>query len=392
MKIALCVRYDCNNYGSMLQILATQNSLSSIGFDYEILRYDKMTPGLVFTSIPRLFNADFIEGKFRRVKKKILKNIHSDVKKGDDIRKKRFSDYRIKYIGPFSKIHKGYDAIVSAASEYDAVLVGSDQLWAPAGLESNYYNLIFVPDDIIKISYATSFGVSAVPTSQKKKTAYYLNRIDYISVREQSGAKIVKELTGKNAVVAADPTLMLTKGEWDNLIPFEQLYKDKYIFAYFLGNNEKHRQIINALKEKTGLKVVTCPHMDSYNKVDINFGDIQRYDTGPEEFLNLIRGAEYIFTDSFHGTIFSILNHKQFLTFERFKNSDKLSKNSRIESLLDSLSLQQRKISSFDVFDILKKLKEPIDYDLVDKKLENIRQTTFSFLNDALISIKKKKN
>lgn len=384
MKVALCVRYDCDNYGSMLQILSTQNSLKKFGVQYEILRYDKITPLFLLRSISRLFNADFVRGKGAIIKKKYMLKNHPDVNNGDAIRRKKFSEYREKYIGPYSRMLRGYNSIVEAASEYDAVMVGSDQLWAPAGLESNYYNLIFVPDGVRKISFATSFGVSEIPPRQKKKTANYLKRIDYISVREVSGAKIVKELTGRDAVVAADPTLMISKEEWDKTFPPKRIINEPYIFAYFLGDNIEHRRIVMNLKKLLGYKVVTCPHLDSYIDADNGFGDIQRYDTDPEDFLNLIRYADYICTDSFHGSIFSLLNHKQFATFRRFKENDKLSKNSRIESLFTTLGVQDRLFSSYDHRELLDILNKTIDYSSVDLHIEILRNETTDFLEKAL--------
>lgn len=388
MKVALCVRYDCNNYGSMLQIFATQQSLKAIGYDYELLRYDKVTisPSFVLNSLPRLFNADFVRGKLARIKKAYKKRRHQDVLTGDSIRRRRFAEYRNKYLGPYSPVFKGYDSICDAASKYDAVMVGSDQLWAPAGLESNYYNLLFVPDDITKISYATSFGVSQIPKKQIKKTAAYLKRIEYISVREVSGAKIVKALTGRDVVVAADPTLMLTQEEWCESFPPKELFAEKYIFAYFLGDNQEHRGLVNELGRLTGYKIICCPHLDSFIEADCGFGDVQRYDTDPEDFLNLIRGAEYICTDSFHGSIFSILNHKRFVTFNRFKSTDKLSKNSRIDSLFEKLGIEDRRNRSTTAKDLLDQLNAPIDFTEVEDRLEEIREETKKFLRNALLS------
>lgn len=388
MKVALCVRYDCNNYGSMLQIFATQQSLKAIGYEIELLRYDKniLTPSFAIKNLPRLLNTDFVRGKIARINKKIKKRRHQEVFSGDSLRRSRFAEFREKYIGPYSPVYKGYDAICVAANMYDAVMVGSDQLWAPAGLESNYYNLLFVPDNIKKISYATSFGVSTIPRSQIKKTAAYLNRIDFLSVREISGAKIVKELTGRDVVVAADPTLMLTREEWCELFPPKELYTEKYIFAYFLGDNQEHRNLVNELKKLTGYKIICCPHLDSFREADCGFGDVQRYDTDPEDFLNLIRGAEYICTDSFHGSIFSILNHKHFVTFNRFKSNDRLSKNSRIDSLFEKLGLEDRRNRATTAKDLLDQLNASINYTEVESRLEEVRKETEEFLRNALLS------
>lgn len=383
-KIGLIVRYDCNNYGSMLQILATQKSIEKYGRDYEIIRYDKFTPAFYIKSLSRIANRDFLRGKVQRFKKKIMMSKHKDLQRLNSLRNKKFSEFRNKYIGPYSVVYKGYNNLSNGALSYDAVMVGSDQLWAPAGLESNYYNLMFVPDHIRKISYATSFGVSSIPSNQREKTKKYLDRIEFISVRENSGKGIVKELTNRECVVAADPTLIFNCAEWEEMIPSKKIIDGDYIFAYFLGNNIEYRKVINELSKLTGLRIVSCPHMDSYNKSDIGFGDIQRYETGPEDFLNLIRGAKYVCTDSFHGTIFSLLNRKQFVTFNRFSDNDNLSKNTRIDSLFDILNLNERRCYDILPNELLNKLDTIINYADVESRLERLRNSTKVFLQEAL--------
>ena len=112
---------------------------------------------------------------------------------------------------------------------------------------------------------------------------------------------------------------------------------------------------------------------------DENFGDYKLYDVDPTKFVNLIRNAEYICTDSFHGTVFSILNHKKFMTFNRFDESSKNSRNSRIDSLCNQLNIEDRRYKQ----DILKIEKE-IDYQSIDKKIEKLREDSYIFLKNAL--------
>ena len=381
-KVGLCVRYDCDNFGSMLQILATQKAIKQVGWEYEIIRYDKMTPMFYLTNVTRIFNPYFMKGKIESFeKKRKLKNFPK-LQRGNAVRNNCIANYRKQFIGPYSKIYKGYDNLVKGAVNYDAVVVGSDQLWTPAGIKSKFYNLLFVPDKIKKVSFATSFGVGEVPSSQRKMTAQYLERIDSISVRETRGAEMVKELTGREVTVALDPTLLFTGEEWRSIFPEYRVIKEPYILAYFLGSNEEHRDAVEQLKKETGLKIVTIPFMDMFVERDLTFGDEQLFEIGPIEFLNLIRGAEYICTDSFHGTIFSILNHKKFITFNRTNNNDKQTRNSRIDSLFGLLGLEQRRYQTgVKLSDVIDK---PIDYATVDKILTGLRKKTFKFLDSAL--------
>lgn len=381
-KLGLCVRYDCDNYGSMLQIYATQEIIKRMGWNYEIILYDKKTPIFMIKNITRLFNPYFLNDKLMIFKKKIKLKRYKDVELENQVRANRFSEYRKKYIGPYSHVYKGYKNLNIGAQNYDAVMVGSDQLWTPAGIKSKFYNLIFVPNDIRKISFATSFGVNNIPNSQRRMTSYYLNRIDYLSVREINAQRIVKDLTGKESVIALDPTLVLSGSEWGKIFPKKQIIDGPYIFAYFLGTNPMHRDVVKRLGEKTHLKIVTCPHMDDFVECDLTFGDKQLYDIDPIDFLNLIRGATYICTDSFHGTVFSILNNKKFLTFNRYDSRDKQSKNSRIDSLCDLLGLEDRRFTKIEY--VLENIENEIDYSSVELKLEKLRKNTISFLSEAL--------
>lgn len=383
-KAGLCVRYDCDNFGSMLQILATQKAINQAGWDYEIIRYDKRTPLFYLTNVTRLFNPYFMKGKIETFEKNRKLKGYPEVQKGNSVRNGCINKYRKKYIGPYSDVYRGFGNLVKGAEKYDAVIVGSDQLWTPAGIKSKFYNLLFVPDRINKVSFATSFGVGEVPSSQKKMTTQYLERISHISVRETRGAEMVKELTGRDVTVALDPTLLFTGDEWKSIFPEERVIDEPYILAYFLGSNEEHRDAVEQLKKDTGLRVVTIPFMDVFVERDLSFGDERLFEVGPIEFLNLIRGAEYICTDSFHGSVFSILNHKRFITFNRTNSSDKQTRNSRIDSLFGLLSLEQRRyqpgMKLKDVIDMT------IDFDIVDQKLVELRKETLGFLDRALNS------
>ena len=153
---------------------------------------------------------------------------------------------------------------------------------------------------------------------------------------------------------------------------------ESYVFCYFLGTNEEHRKIANEFKAKTGLKLVTCPFLDNYVGCDLEFGDVQLFDMDATDFVNLIRHAEFVLTDSFHGSVFSILNHKKFMTFNRF-NTGANSRNSRIDSLCTLLGLSERRYNG-NVMNV----KEDIDYNAVEEKLEKLRAESAKYLEDAL--------
>ncbi|WP_010237904.1 polysaccharide pyruvyl transferase family protein [Clostridium arbusti] len=380
-KLGLCVVIYNNNFGSMLQSYATQKKLENMGIEYEVIRYrKKYTPLFFIKSFFRIFNPIMLSEKKILIQKKVNLSIHKDISKYNALRNKKFDEFRKIYFQKLSPIYFGYSELLKAGKKYDAYLVGSDQLWSPSGLPSNFYNLKFVDDKITKISYASSFGVKKIPFYQIKRTEEYLKRIEYIGVRENTGKNIVKELTGRDVQVVVDPTLLFNDKEWKSILEYKSLYTEPYIFAYFLGPNEKHRMIVNQLKKSTGLKIVTIRHMDEYVDADEKFGDYAPYNVGPVEFVSLISHAQYICTDSFHGTVFSILHHKQFITFNRYSDNAIDSKNSRIDSLCSNLGLEDRRFKN----NIEKEMLADIDYTSVDIKLEDMRKKSNSYLEKAL--------
>lgn len=382
-KVGACLEIKNNNYGSMLQSFATQKILENMNIEYDLLNYrKKYTLILILKSIPRLLNHVVWQDKFNEKQKQFFLKRHPECKDEYNKRKIAFENFRKQYFKAKIVTFFGYNELKLKSKKYSCFVTGSDQLWSPSGLPTNFYNLMFAKDDAIKISFASSFGVKNIPWYQKRRTKQYLNRINFISCREESGCKIVKNLTNKDAVLVADPTMMFTGEEWNNIFPSTIKKPAKYIFSYFLGTSFEYRKQVLLLKEKTGLPIVT---IHQYIDADLNFGDEIIEGAGPIEFIDLIRNAEYVCTDSFHGSVFSILNHKKFIVFNRYSEKNAASKNTRIKSLCKRLDLEDR-IYTGNINNIISK---DIDYDKVDKKLDDIRKITNSYLNDAFKSIRR---
>ena len=377
----MAVCYDTKNFGSQLQVLATVKKVEECGCEAEIIRYKKLiTPTFIIQTIPRLFNVSFLKSKLsgserdKRLKQKpeLMIQVRKRNQRFDEFVKKYFSEY-------FSVVYNGWETLVKeCATNYDEFLCGSDQLWLPNNLGSHFYTLEFAPDNKPKVAYATSFGVSQIPKRQERATARYLNRFQYLSTRELSGQKIIRELTGKNTNVVCDPTLLFNAEEWAQMIPKRRIIEEPYMFCYFLGTNEEHRNAANEFKKRTGLKLVTCPYLDNFVEVDQQFGDIQMFDMDAADFVNLIRYADYILTDSFHGSVFSILHHKKFMTFNRF-NSGTNSRNSRIDSLCTLLGLSERRFNG-NIMDV----ENNIDYIGIEERLSVLRKESLEYLTTAL--------
>lgn len=383
-KLAIVTGYHIINYGSVLQAYATQKFITDMNIENECVFYEKKKD---INQILRIFNLPLLKTKIDHLKKKLYSKLNYEkFGKNFDIRNKIFNDF-IKNNFKTSKRYYGYENLKEGIKEYDMVLLGSDQVWNPLNFGSHYYTLEFVPDNIKKVAYSPSFGVSKIPQNQLKATKKYLERIECISVREKQGQNIIKELTGRTAPIVVDPTLLLDIKQWKEIYSENRLVKEKYIFCYFLGTNPKHRKFANDLKTKTGYTIVTLPYMDEIVKGDFDFADKQLFEAGPSEFLNLVCNAEFVCTDSFHGTIFSIVHHKNFFTFRRHEEKKGSSTNSRLDSLLDLLDIKERLCDSDIKIENI--IDNEIDYKVVDENLEKIRQSSKEYLYKSLNEINK---
>ena len=383
-KVGIVSCYFKHNYGSMLQAYATQQVLDNMQIENETINVDKnidFENGKKKYYMTQIVNFSFLKSKFGMVKLKFDKKFNKELGKNINIRDLKYKEFEKKF--KLTKPYKTYSELTEKCKEYSDVIVGSDQLWLPVNVVADYYTLNWVPNDINKISLATSFGVSSVPQKYKNEYSKFLNRINNLSVREISGVKLVNELSDNKATLVCDPTLLLTKEEWRTIQENNPIIEGKYILCYFLGNNIEHRRFAEKLKKKTGYKIVSLNHADEYVKYSDIFADETPYNIGPAEWINLIRNAQYVCTDSFHGTVFSLINNVNFFTFERYssKNS-KISTNSRIYSLLEIVDLKNRILDGTENVEEVINLK--INFEKVNDKLAKFRNESKEFLIKAL--------
>ena len=380
-KVGIVSCYFKHNYGSVLQAYATQAILNNLGIENETINIDEnidFSKGKKKYYLSQLFNIPFLKSKFGMIKFKVDKILKNDLRKNISIRDAKYKEFKKNF--NLTKPYKTYVELTEKAKEYSSVIVGSDQLWLPVNVVADYYTLNWVPDDVNKISLATSFGISEIPNRYYKDYKRFLTRMDSISVREQSGVKIAGELSNKKVELICDPTMLLTKEDWMNIQPNERIIKDKYILCYFLGKNIQHRKFAEKLQAKTGYKIVSLNHADEYVKYSDIFADETPYDIGPGEWINLIRNAEYVCTDSFHGTVFSLINNVKFFTFERYKNaSSKISTNSRIYDLLDLFGVSNRLFQGDEEVELI--AEENIDFVKVNNILQRQRDIGRRYIN-----------
>ena len=392
--LALITCYFQPNYGSQLQAYATQMAFDKLGIPNETICIEGLLPEINKAKykyfLSKIFDIETIKDKMATVRKFLAKKRNHVYADNLRLRYKMFEDFASTKF-KLSVRYNSKQELARNAHKYSAFVVGSDQLWLPSNIAADYYTLNFVPIEIPKISLATSFGISKLPQKSAVLACKFLNRFNHISVRETSGQNIVKELTKKEVVVVCDPTIMFTADDWSKTLDATEngnrfAESQRYIFVYFLGNNPWQRELVKKVRTETKLKIVQIAHSDEYIKSDEGFTDYTPYNVGPKEFVELIRDAEFVFTDSFHCSVFSMLNHKTFFTFPRYNNDGTASTNGRLYSLLSLVKHESRMVRKSDVASF--QLDIPINYEIIDSELEHLRRFTWQWLQDALKDVK----
>lgn len=320
MKIGIITMHKVLNYGSALQAFATQQVLASLGYDSEIIDYEYKKPK---------------EKEIISIKRRIIQAIVyvRDLLRGFPQERKR-QNFNLFYTHYFTLTKDYYTAtsIVANPPLFDVYMSGSDQVWNPrfAGNDVNFM-LAFAPEDKPKIAFASSFATDVIDDAHKKLYSPQLSRYNAISVREQSGIEIIKTLTGKDAVVCCDPTLLLNQ-EVVSKLSIQSSLKLKYRFLLVYGLHYMFDpypylyNIINYVSEQMKCRVV---YLDGRNADLFKRNAKVVSSAGPCEFLWLFEHAEFVITTSFHGTAFSLIYDKPF-----YSVVDKDSKtDSRISSL-----------------------------------------------------------
>ena len=359
--------YQHRNYGTILQAAAMIYSIKKLGYDakginYISSGYDRQTTLEKITSVKKIQDG---------IKHKVTAGRYKPVV--DEKKQSCFDSFISEYI-PMERKTQTSSQLFQLNQEYDAFICGSDQIWTPLAYNSKYF-LDFVSCDGKKIAYAPSFGVSSITDSSVRKLiGKQLDHFEHLSVREKQGAAMIKSYYGKHAEVVLDPTLLLNSSEWDGFTTDKSLPQNT-LLCYILGDDERSWKHIDLLAEKTGFKVKVIPvHPKDYHRgYDLLNG------VGPAEFISAIKSADLVCTDSFHGTVFSILYHRNFITFKRFADNDSKSQNSRVINLLSMLKLTDHLWNG-----TYKKVTT--DWKAIEKTLTDKRGKSLSFLTEALKS------
>lgn len=379
MKL-ICNSY-IRNYGSVLQSYATYKTLAKYDPSVKVINYVYIPSKkarfeiAVRIRVKYMKNLDMLGNKIKKI---ITKDTaFKEIKAARGIRFDSFLKEKINFTLKYESINE----ILNDLKENEILVIGSDQLWGPEDIICNYHTLSWVNKNVKLVAYATSFGVTELPKYLERRATAFLNNINEISVREESGVKIVEKLIGKKVPQVCDPTLLLSEEEWSK-IASNNIIESGYIFCFFIGNNPIYREYAKQLRNKTGLKIVSIQHLDQYIQSDEGYADKTYNDASPEEFLNLIRNAKYVLCDSFHATIFSILFERQFVIFNRYDDKAFGSRNSRIDSICKRLGLTERRFVEGN--DLKAQLDSEIDYVNVKNCIDEWRKESLGYLENAI--------
>ena len=366
MKADIITLHYVRNQGSLLQTYALQHFLESNGIENEVIDY--VPAGLTLRKgiatikrsgnpvkdIVRIFSA---AGCFSTQQLMVKHFLKENVR----LSKKQYHSYR---------------ELAEDPPVADVFISGSDQIWNTQNANEpddvKGYYLYFVPEGKKRISYASSIGKDSFSPEEAEKVRAYLSRYQAVSVREKQAVELLTSIGVEHAVHVVDPTLLLTEDEWRAFCRIKKRPKHPYIFVYNLNRNQQIKEMAAALAKKKGLQIINFA-----DTLDFIPGAKNLLFNSPHEFLYYLSNAEFVLTDSFHGTIFSINLGRQFITFPAPLF------NSRIYSALEMFGLQNRLWDTCICPDSLK-IPEPIDYAAVKPKLEQERSRCRKWLIDAI--------
>ena len=369
-KVGIITIHRIHNYGSVLQAYALQQICEDLGYQTEIIDY-------LFPNNFQLDNKYQTAGDTQPNEPKWIKMLF-----GLSLMRqhKGIDSFVANHLHLSQKSYSSPDALMDNPPHYDVYMTGSDQVWSPRHTNGDAaFMLHFAPNDKPMIAYAASIGASKIPTELQQRYSELLNRYQGISVREASGKEIIKELTGKEAQVVLDPTLLLNKDEWNKVATVRHQVRKPYILCYFLNYSFNAFPYVDDLaadiQRHTGYEIVRVarpPH--KFNLCGCSY----RIGASPEEFLALARDAELVLTTSFHGTAFAVNYGRPVFTVVK----DRVSGDSRQMNLMKSLGLEDKVLTINDAFPDA--TNAHYDYNIEQQRLEVLRKESIQFLTKSL--------
>lgn len=359
-KIGILTWHYYGNFGSSLQAFALQKTIQDLGYDVNLINYrnplyDKRIWWRILLKKTFIYTVCLIS---KNLRKKYINNV------------KIFQERYLKQTKRFTEP----EILQKEATKYTHIVYGSDQIWAP-NVYSPIYMGAYVPENVKKVSYAASIGLNDIPNNLIPEYKRYLSSFHTIGIREKEGKALLYNKCGIDSTVVLDPTLLVSIDTYLKMQRPVDGIKEKFIFCYFLNKEHKYREKVIEYAQKHNLHIIGVSDKPSDSEW------MQRLtNVGADQFLWLINNSEVIFTDSYHGSIFSLLFHKNLWIFIRFAEENQLCQNSRIRQLQDNFNLSHRVVTSEREIDDT----HNIDYDYFDKKLATLKEESLSYLKNAL--------
>ena len=365
--------YNSLNYGGNLQAYALCRYFNKQGIDAEQICY--VLPGKV-------------KERNINIKLYLKKHIKEFIYKRqiDSLRRTRgeaFHNFN-KVMIPHSVNQYTEENIQECVKEYDLFVTGSDQVWNLLWYRRAFF-LDFVPHAKHKVSYAASIGMNRLDDEQKNIFKNSLQSFDSISVRENDAVELLSSVIDKEISYVVDPTFLLNTEDWDEVCE-KRIYQEKYIFAYFLGSNNNAKMLAQEFARTHNIQLIYIPYASGqWNRREFIIGDVKMMDASPEKFLSLIKYAEYVFTDSFHAVVFSVIFRTQFFVFNR---DEKGSMSSRITSLTDMFDMKNRFCATkeCETMEYIECLEE-IDYIEEFPKFKSCLENSYEFIRKNIIEV-----
>lgn len=364
-RTATVTFHASHNYGSMLQAYALQQIIKGLGFKNKIINLRTERQKDLYTVFTKRVGFKYI-----------LKNL-SHLFYYYPLRRRyiKFESFLTDYLD-LTEEYTSLEQIEKAKTDYDIYIAGSDQIWNPVPADFDWaYYLEFVNKGK-KISYAPSFGqlASLGGEDTQKRIAKDLKSFESITVREQRAAENVKKLSGKDAEIVVDPTLLLPKEKWLSLIVDRNKKKEDYIFFYTLFADSHRIKLVKEISKLTGLPVITSNFSNQYDVIN---PFIKAYDAGPIDFLHLIRDAKLSICSSFHGTVFSCIFNTPFFAIDGMDDA-------RISTLLSSLGLEHRSVDKANISERVKMAMDTSDFVQANELLAKNRIRSLDILRRML--------
>lgn len=365
-KIAAITFHSSYNFGSNLQAFALQKAVEKCdknNIEYEIINFRTQRQKDMYD--------------YKRTGSKIKKIVNNTIlKRKNEIRREKFEEFIKRELNLSKKEYSTCQELKNEKFTYQYYISGSDQIWNYAIKDFDYAYMLDFVNEGKKISYAASLGPikRKILPEQEKRIKELINKYDYISVREEKSKKYIEQITSKDISINVDPTILLSKEEWNRIIDSKPLINKNYIFFYSLKMTKERADMIKKISRLLKMPVVVA---NQNLKYDYIYGFKKYYQAGPMEFLNLVNNAKLVISSSFHGTVFPILLNKPFYSIDGIDDF-------RIQTLLKITGLEDRNISIND--DIDKKAKEAfnVSFEHCNSKLENERKKGIEYLKKAL--------